>query len=713
MLQENSLSRTVFSIIVSILFAFSLPLVTKYYLNADIGLFPLLFIIFAVAGPVFLNKFLPGEHRWNRNISAAVVTILAVCILVLILITPLSAYTRWFESFREGAPEGAVGTIFVLLLTLFSIVIPPVSQRIGLLWPFFALAIVVFYLLAIIMQQDFYLLILLLLFVAAAVYSVLWSSRSGARLINSVFAVTLILLSLIAASLVPNSAQGNGSKFVNDTVFPSFRRTVVRLFPRFPLLYSVAGYGMSFDESKLGGRPNLVDSPILEVEGSPGELYYLRTRVFDTYNGTSWSMSLPNPDRGSSQTADTGFLSGTGKPSDNFISLSVMANSFYYIPYTLDTKHVYFEGPLPAVKSGGRETGYDLAGPLRSGAKVYLEQYEDGGSRTERIEATDRARNLQIPEDLPPELRTIANEIKRDTSSKAEILAKIEAFLAYNYTYSIDVDDFAYGREGVETMDFAYAFLFQDSTGYCVHFATSFILLARLSGIPARYATGFLTRIPEDTNTATVTGFSAHAWPEVWLDGSGWINWEATPAANANNYTITGDEWFFNLGIELDQATARQLEGLIGGNIAEGDAAGDGDAGFSVGMFFLILGSIAAAATASFLLIRFAFPAVRYFSNNRGRLYYSLKHLIRRLERRGIPNPSRIGWLEWSERIKILISGISAGDDFNRQADKMVNIVLNLTYGDGVWRPEAAEQFAAFKKQVLEGIKLRNKRQGY
>ncbi len=721
MFQERSHNRTALYFFLSLLLVLALPIAAKYFLNADIGLFSLLFIISAVYFPVYFYRIRREEYRWSPFLSAATVSIFALCILVGILITPLSAYTYWFESFRKGEPEGGVGTIFVLIVALFSVIVIPLYRKHGVLWPVLILAIVVSSLLAIIVQEGYLILVLVLLFIAAAVYQITRMVRSGSRLANSVFAVALIVTTLIVAAMFPDLAQARGSDFVSNTIFPSFRKAVVRLFPKFPLLYSVPGYGMSFDESNLGGRPHLVDSPVLEVEGPPGEVLYLRTRVFDRYNGASWTMSPMPLGVKSAQAAAVDFLSSDEKPSDTYLTLSVRARSFFYLPYTLNTKRIHFEESVPSVTGGGMETGFELARPLRAGTTMHLVQYEPDDSLPAGLSSDLKAKYLQIPSDLPSELRTIAGELAVGAASYGEILAKIEAFLAYNYTYSLDVDSIITRLQNPDAPDFAYAFLFEESSGYCVHFATSFILLARLAGIPARYATGFYTRLPLDEPGTTITGLSAHAWPEVWLEDNGWVNWEATPTANASNYPITGDEWSFNFNMELDQTTTRQLESLIGGTIAESGPAGDADedAGFSVGRLFVAIGAVAGAAVLAFLAFRYGYPAVRFYSNGRGRMYHGLRRLTQRLERKGVPSPTEIGWIAWRERVKVLVApetdsgSMDQGRDDTESVDHMIVTILGLTYGHENWRPEVTAQFGAFRKCVVTAIKRRNKRRDY
>lgn len=78
--------------------------------------------------------------------------------------------------------------------------------------------------------------------------------------------------------------------------------------------------------------------------------------------------------------------------------------------------------------------------------------------------------------------------------------------------------------------------LLEKQEGYCTHFATSFVLLARSLGYPARLCQGFLAPTKEEREIHLYAD-DAHAWPEVYFEGFGWVPFEPTPGYGIYRYT--------------------------------------------------------------------------------------------------------------------------------------------------------------------------------
>lgn len=77
--------------------------------------------------------------------------------------------------------------------------------------------------------------------------------------------------------------------------------------------------------------------------------------------------------------------------------------------------------------------------------------------------------------------------------------------------------------------DIADRFLFDTQKGYCVHFTSAMVMLLRLNGIPARVSVGYRYVYPfEVQDHYEVSSSLAHAWPEAYIEGAGWIPFEPT-----------------------------------------------------------------------------------------------------------------------------------------------------------------------------------------
>ncbi len=72
-------------------------------------------------------------------------------------------------------------------------------------------------------------------------------------------------------------------------------------------------------------------------------------------------------------------------------------------------------------------------------------------------------------------------------------------------------------------------FLTKSRRGYCQQFAFGMAALARVAGIPARVAVGYTAGTPQRSGSWKVTTADAHAWPELYFQGAGWLRFEPTP----------------------------------------------------------------------------------------------------------------------------------------------------------------------------------------
>ncbi|HJL04074.1 MAG: hypothetical protein CMN31_15035 [Sandaracinus sp.] len=132
------------------------------------------------------------------------------------------------------------------------------------------------------------------------------------------------------------------------------------------------------------------------------------------------------------------------------------------------------------------------------------------------------------PED--PRYRELAERILEETlpedmrDDPAARVAAVTSWLGQEGSYSLRSN-----HAGAE--DPTAHFLFGDLTGYCVHFAHAATFLLRTLGLPTRVATGYA--IPESArrggSALLISGDTSHAWPEVYLEGFGWVVADVSP----------------------------------------------------------------------------------------------------------------------------------------------------------------------------------------
>jgi transglutaminase-like putative cysteine protease len=108
------------------------------------------------------------------------------------------------------------------------------------------------------------------------------------------------------------------------------------------------------------------------------------------------------------------------------------------------------------------------------------------------------------------------------------------------YTYTLDLGEPLRDEAGrlLEPIENFY----RTRRGYCVQFATAMIMMARAQGIPARMAIGFLPG-NRSGDEYVVKASDAHAWPELYFQGYGWLRFEPTPGARSGTpppYAVVG-----------------------------------------------------------------------------------------------------------------------------------------------------------------------------
>jgi transglutaminase-like putative cysteine protease len=134
--------------------------------------------------------------------------------------------------------------------------------------------------------------------------------------------------------------------------------------------------------------------------------------------------------------------------------------------------------------------------------------------------------DLQLPTSYKTDQQLLQLALKEASGAQNEYLVaqNLMNWLANigGFTYDIDAAQISNANE-------LYQFLTKSKTGDCVQFSFAMTVLLRMLGIPARIAVGY-TQGTKVGDHYVVKSSDAHAWPEVYFAGYGWIRFEPTPS---------------------------------------------------------------------------------------------------------------------------------------------------------------------------------------
>lgn len=146
----------------------------------------------------------------------------------------------------------------------------------------------------------------------------------------------------------------------------------------------------------------------------------------------------------------------------------------------------------------------------------------------------DRVRRYLRRPDVPSSISKLASHITRNAHTPYDRAVALQDWFTApgRFTYTL---------HGPQSTDIPALvdFLLVHRQGFCEQFATSMALLARLEGIPARVAIGYTAGDRDPKGGWTVTQADAHAWPELYFSGVGWLRFEPTPAAGGQGTATT------------------------------------------------------------------------------------------------------------------------------------------------------------------------------
>ncbi len=311
-----------------------------------------------------------------------------------------------------------------------------------------------------------------------------------------------------------------------------------RLDSAFASLRGNVGVSYSlYGESLLLGEGNeLTDELVLLVQVQPDPpmrpRYYWRARIYDQYldeqwNTTAFTVTRPVAPR----QFDLNLPDIEERWTAAFTVTTAGPISTLYIPPQPVWVNHFVEVDLAYNGDGSA----DIASLRASPYVRAWERYQARSSISTVTVAQLRAagadypqwvieRYLQLPDTITPRTRELARELALDQETPYDVVATITNYLRTHITYNETMP--TRRPAGQDPIDW---FLFDLREGFCNYYASSQVVMLRSLGIPARLAVGFAQgEWQASDGTYVVRRHDAHAWPEVYFPGLGWIEFEPT-----------------------------------------------------------------------------------------------------------------------------------------------------------------------------------------
>ncbi len=275
--------------------------------------------------------------------------------------------------------------------------------------------------------------------------------------------------------------------------------------------------------------PEPVD--VLHYTTDDPEPDYLRMTTLGVYDGTGWRQEVL---RGNLREdgVDDPIPAPLGRSTvvrTRAVSASVSIDSLdaFWLPLPATPRAVDIDGPWMW------DPGSESVFATRSNT-VKVDAYAVQSSRVLPDSTVLTAGGGTVPPPIQPYtapvdatdfVRALTARVVRGQSTPYDRAAAIQAFFrnpASKFSYA---EDTISGGSPDALEDFL-----QQRQGFCEQYASAMGAMLRLAGVPSRVAVGFTpgTRAPD--GSYHVTTDQAHAWPEAWFEGAGWVRFEPTPS---------------------------------------------------------------------------------------------------------------------------------------------------------------------------------------
>ncbi|WP_153913690.1 transglutaminaseTgpA domain-containing protein [Shewanella sp. TC10] len=308
------------------------------------------------------------------------------------------------------------------------------------------------------------------------------------------------------------------------------------VFPRLPPLWLApsmknATTGIS-DEISLGDISKLTRSPALafrvgfdnestnltKTQLIPNQQLYWRALVMEEYNGSTWKQAN---DRKNQQLKIYG-----ERPSRPLPDSEQMQNPLDYQVITEPTFQKWLFGldqaysPTENVVEMSDFRLFSLRN-IDQRFSYRVTSYPNSKLETELSPQAKRI-NLTLPSKTNPRTQVLAQQFAQDYPNPVNrINAMMRYFTEQPYFYTLSPPPI--GSNQVDD------FLFDNKAGFCSHYASALVFMARSSGIPARMVAGYQGgEYNPKAGYYSIYQYMAHAWTEVWFEGQGWVRFDPT-----------------------------------------------------------------------------------------------------------------------------------------------------------------------------------------
>ncbi|NOY62904.1 MAG: DUF3488 domain-containing transglutaminase family protein [Gammaproteobacteria bacterium] len=410
-------------------------------------------------------------------------------------------------------------------------------------------------------RRDIYLVIFLGYFVVISHFLYSQSIATATYMMLVVLLLTATLVeynrSAVAAGNVPPTLNLGANLRLAALLLAQALPLMLIMFVLFPRLASplwglpdgsAAGVTGLSDSMSPGSISHLSQSDAVVLRATfddplpPPNQRYWRGPVLWHYDGRSWS---PGSDSRQPAASNQRLRFEKAGPAVNY-HVTLQATDGHWLlalelPATIpDGAYLTADLQLRSVKPNNR---------LKRYAMVSYPQF-----RTLQLSNRQRAQALQLPKGHNPQLLNLGRSWRLSSANPQQIVERALAMYRNEpFIYTLMPPTL----HGSDAMD---QFLFDSQRGFCEHYASSFVLLMRAAGIPARVITGYQGgEYNTQGDYLVVRQKEAHAWAEVWMDGRGWQRVDPTAAVAPQR---------IELGLDI---SGQQLGSALRFNVAQPD----------------------------------------------------------------------------------------------------------------------------------------------